>query len=141
MRLPAAVAHIPKSTLVLLAVVCAVHFAVGASVGLSVDEAHYALYAQHLALSYFDHPPLVGWLQWPLVALAAPTAVLRLIPEALWLLTALLVFRLGVRLQAALLAPGDSPLHHTAQAPGPCWLLRWRPCSMSWASVCCQTPF
>ncbi len=109
MRLPAAVAHIPKSTLVLLAVVCAVHFAVGASVGLSVDEAHYALYAQHLALSYFDHPPLVGWLQWPLVALAAPTAVLRLIPEALWLLTALLVFRLGVRLQAALLAPGDSP--------------------------------
>lgn len=30
---------------------------------LSVDEAHYALYGQHLALSYFDHPPLVGWLQ------------------------------------------------------------------------------
>jgi 4-amino-4-deoxy-L-arabinose transferase-like glycosyltransferase len=28
---------------------------------LSVDEAHYLLYAKHLDLSYFDHPPLVGW--------------------------------------------------------------------------------
>lgn len=98
MRLPAFLAHYPKHTLLLLAVVCAIHFGVGASVGLSVDEAHYALYAQHIALSYFDHPPLVGWVQWPLVALAAPTAVLRLIPEALWLVTALLVYRLGDRL-------------------------------------------
>lgn len=29
--------------------------------GLTVDEAHYVLYGQHLALSYFDHPPMVGW--------------------------------------------------------------------------------
>lgn len=28
---------------------------------LGVDEAHYMLYARHLDLSYFDHPPLVGW--------------------------------------------------------------------------------
>lgn len=32
-------------------------------VGLGVDEAHYVLYALHLDLSYFDHPPLVGWVQ------------------------------------------------------------------------------
>lgn len=31
--------------------------------GLGVDEAHYVLYGKILALSYFDHPPLVGWLQ------------------------------------------------------------------------------
>ncbi|NOQ32374.1 MAG: phospholipid carrier-dependent glycosyltransferase [Helicobacteraceae bacterium] len=31
--------------------------------GLGVDEAHYALYGENLALSYFDHPPLVGWVQ------------------------------------------------------------------------------
>ncbi len=31
--------------------------------GLTVDEAHYVLYGKHLALSYFDHPPLVGWVQ------------------------------------------------------------------------------
>jgi 4-amino-4-deoxy-L-arabinose transferase-like glycosyltransferase len=30
--------------------------------GLGVDEAHYVLYAKHLDLSYFDHPPLVGWI-------------------------------------------------------------------------------
>jgi hypothetical protein len=34
------------------------------SVGLGVDEAHYVLYALNLDLSYFDHPPLVGWIQY-----------------------------------------------------------------------------
>jgi hypothetical protein len=29
--------------------------------GLGVDEAHYVLYANYLDWSYFDHPPLVGW--------------------------------------------------------------------------------
>jgi hypothetical protein len=37
----------------------ALHLLLGAALGLSVDEAHYALYAAHPALSYFDHPPLV----------------------------------------------------------------------------------
>ena len=32
--------------------------------GQTVDEAHYVLYGKNLALSYFDHPPLVGWVQW-----------------------------------------------------------------------------
>lgn len=32
--------------------------------GLGVDEAHYVLYGLHPALSYFDHPPLVGWTEW-----------------------------------------------------------------------------
>ena len=31
------------------------------SFDLGVDESHYMLYARHLDLSYFDHPPLVGW--------------------------------------------------------------------------------
>lgn len=33
-------------------------------VALGVDEAHYVLYGLHLDLSYFDHPPLVGWIQY-----------------------------------------------------------------------------
>jgi len=33
-------------------------------VGLGVDEAHYVLYALHLDLSYFDHPPFVGWVEY-----------------------------------------------------------------------------
>ena len=68
-----------------------IHGVLGSVLGLSGDEAHYALYAAHLDWSYYDHPPLVGWLQWPLVALGAPDGVLRLIPEALWVITALLV--------------------------------------------------
>ncbi|PIT99055.1 MAG: hypothetical protein COT74_12515 [Bdellovibrionales bacterium CG10_big_fil_rev_8_21_14_0_10_45_34] len=31
--------------------------------GLGADEAHYALYGMRLDWSYFDHPPLVGWVQ------------------------------------------------------------------------------
>ena len=71
------------------------HLLLGAALGLSVDEAHYALYAAHPALSYFDHPPMVGWIQWPLVALDAPTPVLRAVPGLLWLLTVLMIYRLG----------------------------------------------
>ncbi|MBI4923852.1 MAG: glycosyltransferase family 39 protein [Devosia nanyangense] len=29
-----------------------------------MDETYYFLWGQHLALSYFDHPPLIGWTQW-----------------------------------------------------------------------------
>ena len=81
-----------------------IHGVLGSVLGLSGDEAHYALYAAHLDWSYYDHPPLVGWLQWPLVALGAPDGVLRLIPEALWVITALLVHASARRLQG-LLAP------------------------------------
>jgi 4-amino-4-deoxy-L-arabinose transferase-like glycosyltransferase len=28
-----------------------------------VDETYYWLWGQHLAISYFDHPPLIGWIQ------------------------------------------------------------------------------
>jgi 4-amino-4-deoxy-L-arabinose transferase-like glycosyltransferase len=93
--------NLPPDVRLLLALVCALHFGLGALLGLSVDEAHYALYAAHLDWSYFDHPPLVGWAQWPLVALNAPTWLLRLVPELLWLATALVVYALAERLQAA----------------------------------------
>ena len=76
------------------------HWAVGSSVGLTVDEAHYLLYALRPALSYFDHPPLVGWVQWPLVAIDAPLAVMRLVPGFIWLATMLAVYQLTVRIQA-----------------------------------------
>ena len=93
--------RLPPVSRRLLATLFLLHAALGAALGLSVDEAHYALYAQHLALSYFDHPPLVGWIQWPLVALNAPDVVLRLIPGALWLATVWLVHGVAQQLQAA----------------------------------------
>ena len=99
--LPASLFAAPLNIRLLLVMACTLHFVLGASLGLSVDEAHYALYAAHLDWSYFDHPPLVGWAQWPLVALGAPAWVLRLVPELLWLGTALLVYRLAERLDSA----------------------------------------
>ncbi len=82
-----------------LAVAFVLHFALGSSVGLTVDEAHYLLYAYRPALSYFDHPPLVGWIQWPLVSIDAPLWLLRLLPGLLWVTTLLAVHRLALRLQ------------------------------------------
>jgi len=75
-----------------------VHFVLGFSIEFSVDEAHYALYAKHLAWSYFDHPPLVGWIQWPLVSLTSSEGIIRLIPELLWVLSAFLVYRVTLEI-------------------------------------------
>ena len=75
-----------------------VHLALGFSIEFSVDEAHYALYAKHLAWSYFDHPPLVGWIQWPLVSLTSSEGIIRLIPELLWVLSAFLVYRVTLEI-------------------------------------------
>ncbi|QWD46524.1 glycosyltransferase family 39 protein [Polynucleobacter paneuropaeus] len=69
-----------------------VHFGLGFAIEFSVDEAHYALYAQHLAFSYFDHPPLVGWIQWPLISLTSNEGIIRLVPELLWVLSCYGVF-------------------------------------------------
>lgn len=82
----------------LLGLGLSLHLIFGFLLTLSVDEAHYALYADKLALSYFDHPPLVGWVQWPLVALGVPDGVLRLIPQALWLVACLLARDVAQRL-------------------------------------------
>lgn len=69
------------------------HLVVGSATGLSVDEAHYLLYARYVDWSYFDHPPLVGWVQIPWVMLNAPTPLVRLLPQVLWLATFVLLFK------------------------------------------------
>ncbi len=68
-----------------------VHLALGFVLDFSTDEAHYALYARFLDWSYFDHPPLVGWIQWPLIRSDAPEGIVRLIPQVLWLTSLALV--------------------------------------------------
>ena len=72
---------------ILLLLVTVIHFVFGFILGLSVDEAHYALYALHPDLSYFDHPPLVGWLQVLPVKLNWNDGWLRLVPELIWLIS------------------------------------------------------
>ena len=70
------------------------HLILAMGVGLSVDEAHYALYAYHLDWSYFDHPPLVGWMQWPAVALGGSDLALRIVPLCCAMATAGLLWRI-----------------------------------------------
>jgi 4-amino-4-deoxy-L-arabinose transferase-like glycosyltransferase len=88
--------------LVMLFLAAAVHLGVSLSFQLSPDEAHYALYASHLDWSYFDHPPLVGWLQWPFLKLGANDVLMRCIPMLSWLLTAWLLKRLTLSLYPSL---------------------------------------
>lgn len=89
------------------------HGVLGASMGLSVDEAHYLLYAQHLALSYFDHPPLVGWVQWPLLALQLPDTMLRVLPALVWWATVAGAYRFTLRLVSD---TGEAGAHAEAAA-------------------------
>ena len=87
----------PSSWAVICVLIAAgVHLALGFSIEFSVDEAHYALYAQHLDWSYYDHPPLVGWIQWPLVTLTSSEGIIRLIPELLWIISCYLVYQVTV---------------------------------------------
>lgn len=50
-----------RPALLLILFVAVIRALLSLHVGLGVDEAHYVLYGQNLDLSYFDHPPLVGW--------------------------------------------------------------------------------
>ena len=59
------------------------HLLVACLLPLAAHEAHYALYARHLALSYLDHPPLAPWLQSLVLWVSDTDAALRVLPLAL----------------------------------------------------------
>lgn len=73
------------------------HLFLAGQAGLSVDEAHYALYALKPDWSYFDHPPLVGWLQIPFVTLSQSDWALRIAPILLFALINLLSYQLAMQ--------------------------------------------
>jgi len=50
--------------LLFISVIAIIRLFIAPRVGLGVDEAHYVLYGLNLDLSYFDHPPLVGWVEY-----------------------------------------------------------------------------
>jgi 4-amino-4-deoxy-L-arabinose transferase-like glycosyltransferase len=95
---PAAVAAL------IVAVLAAFRLALAPQAGLVTDEAHYALYGLRLDWSYFDHPPLVGWLQATALSFSSSELALRLWPIALSVLSCVLLFRLVPRL-----FPDESP--------------------------------
>ncbi len=85
-----------RCTLYLVLATSLLHLLVMGRFDLSVDEAHYALYGLHLDWSYFDHPPMVGWMQ----------ALALLFSDHAWVL----------RLWAVLLAAGASWLLYRLSA-------------------------
>ncbi len=111
---------------------------------LTNDEAQYALYGYYLDWSYFDHPPLVGWLNALVLPFSTSDFALRLWPvllaaisglfihgltrdlfpeEPAWLATlAVAVFQSGVMFQMLAMAMlPDTPLLPIALATA--WLL------------------
>ena len=99
------------------------HFALGFSIEFSVDEAHYALYAQHLAWSYFDHPPLVGWIQWPLVTLTSSEGLIRLVPELLWVISCLLVYQVTLEIHRFIQGRNSGYLTSSLPSANTCGLM------------------
>ena len=93
-----------RAALLLVVVCTALHLLVAGRVELSGDEAHYALYGYFLDWSYFDHPPLVGWLQALILPFSDSDFALRLWPAALGVLSSLALFRL-----TRTLFPDESP--------------------------------
>jgi 4-amino-4-deoxy-L-arabinose transferase-like glycosyltransferase len=106
-----------------ISIAALVHFALGFSAEFSVDEAHYALYAKHLAWSYFDHPPLVGWIQWPLVAVTSTEGIIRLIPELLWVLSAFLVYEVTLEIHRLMQGRNAGYLTTTIPSANLCGLM------------------
>ena len=92
----------------LIAAGLVLHLVLAMSAGLSPDEAHYALYGAHPDWSYFDHPPLVGWLQAPFVAAGGFDLFMRIVPMLSWLLATLLMIALCRRLSLAIDSSSES---------------------------------
>ena len=61
-----------------LVVLCITTLPVLNTLALGPDEAHYALYGYYPALSYYDHPPLVGWIQFVMLQMSSAEMALRL---------------------------------------------------------------
>ncbi len=86
------------------------HLLLAFSFHLSPDETHYALYAVNPAWSYFDHPPLVGWLQWLFAHVpwfGGADVLMRVLPMACWWVAAMLLPAFTFVLYGRSMAPSD----------------------------------
>lgn len=93
-----------QATLQLIAAGVLLRLVLANSIGLSVDEAHYALYGLHLDWSYFDHPPMIGWLQAVALMFGTSDLALRVIPVLLFAASGWVLYRVTLAL-----FPHESP--------------------------------
>jgi len=87
-----------QATLLLISAMALLRLSFANQIGLSVDEAHYALYGLHLDWSYFDHPPMIGWLQALTLQVSDSNLALRVIPITLFACTSWVLYRLTITL-------------------------------------------
>ena len=82
-------------------ILCAlcIHLFLASYIGLSPDEAHYALYAKFLDWSYYDHPPMVGWLQYIFYKINESEFSLRILPTLSWLLSLALILKMTQKIK------------------------------------------
>jgi 4-amino-4-deoxy-L-arabinose transferase-like glycosyltransferase len=91
-----------KELFLLIALFSLLRLFVAPSFGLGVDEAHYILYAIHLAFSYVDHPPLVGWVHAPFYYLLGTNELLVRLPAIiLFAFTSFLAYRFTLTVSAS----------------------------------------
>jgi hypothetical protein len=100
-----------------LVVVLLLHVVLALGVELSPDEAHYALYGLHLDWSYYDHPPLVGWVQWLPAHWPQVDWSLRIVPMVCWALSALLLVKLNQVFQVHLQSTQNTFINAVSKAP------------------------
>lgn len=93
-----------QATLLLIAVSSLLRLAAAATVAIGTDEAHYALYGLHLDWSYFDHPPMIGWLQALVLPFSESVFALRIVPILLFAAVSVSLHRLTTTL-----FPNDTP--------------------------------
>jgi dolichol-phosphate mannosyltransferase len=87
------------ATIVIVAYVLVLKLPFMALVELIPEEAYYWNYAQHLDLSYLDHPPMVAWLIWLSTSVLGKSELSVRLPAFICsIIAALFMFRLTVNL-------------------------------------------
>jgi len=87
-----------QATWLLIAVCTLLRLLAAGNAGLSVDEAHYALYGYHPDWSYFDHPPMIGWLQAVALQFSDSDLAMRMLPILLFAATSWVMYRVTLAL-------------------------------------------
>lgn len=87
-----------SATFLLVTLSSLLHLLVAGQVELSGDEAHYALYGAYLDWSYFDHPPLVGWLNAVVLHFSQTDFALRVLPILMFAGASFVIYTLAIDL-------------------------------------------
>jgi dolichol-phosphate mannosyltransferase len=89
----------PLVTLTILIYLLALKLTFMGVVNLIPEEAYYWNYAQHLDLSYLDHPPAVAWLIWLSTFVLGKSELSVRVPAFIcWIIAALFMFRLTLNM-------------------------------------------